>query len=231
MTRTERHSDRMSIQLIAHRGLWEARSCRNTREAFRRAWAAGYGIETDVRDLGGSLVISHDMPQGDEQPFEELLDDYVAAGRVGTLALNIKADGLAANVQEACAERGIDDYFCFDMSIPDARAYLQRGMPVFGRLSELEPPSSFTRSCAGIWFDAFESCWFDARTVRDVLAEGYDVCLVSPELHGRDPAEFWNMIRVQITGTTDQKQPGGTVRGRVLLCTDYAPAWNRRMAA
>jgi hypothetical protein len=231
MARIGNYGNRMSPQLIAHRGLWEVRSCRNTREAFRRAWAAGYGIETDVRDLGGSLVISHDMPQGGEQPFEEFLDDYVAAGYVGTLALNIKADGLAAKVREACADRTIENYFCFDMSIPDARAYLQRGMPVFGRLSELEPPSSFTRLCAGIWLDAFESCWFDTRVIRDVLAGGQDVCLVSPELHGRDPEELWNMLRLEIAGTTDETQPGGAGVGRVLLCTDYAAAWSRRIAA
>lgn len=226
----------MSIELIAHRGLWEARSCRNSREAFRRAWAAGYGIETDVRDLGGSLVISHDMPQGGEQPFEEFLDDYIAAGRVGTLALNIKADGLAASVQEACATREIADYFCFDMAIPDARAYLQRGMPIFGRLSELEPPSPFTRECAGIWLDAFESVWFDARVLSDVLSVGQDLCIVSPELHGRDPEQLWSMLRGAIAELTEQVPPRGTTPrgtrcGRVMLCTDLAPAWNRRLAA
>ena len=221
----------MSIELIAHRGLWEDRSCRNTREAFRRAWAAGYGIETDVRDLGGRLVISHDMPQGGEEPFEEFLDDYVAAGRVGTLALNIKADGLAASVHEACVEREIDDYFCFDMAIPDARAYLQRGMPVFGRLSELEPPSPFTRACAGIWLDAFESIWFGARVLSDVLSVGQHVCIVSPELHGRDPEQLWSMLRVEMVELTERASLRGTGRCRVMLCTDLAPAWNRRMAA
>lgn len=221
----------MSIQLVAHRGLWETRSCRNTRTAFRRAWAAGYGIETDVRDLGGSLVISHDMPHGGEQSFEQFLDDYVAAGRIGTLALNIKADGLAASVHEACTVRGIDDYFCFDMSIPDARTYLQRGMPVFGRLSELEPPSAFTRACEGIWLDAFEATWFDARDVRDILAAGQDVCVVSPELHGRDPKRLWNMLRAEIARMAEQIHIGGAEHGRVMLCTDLAPAWNMRMAA
>lgn len=221
----------MSMQLVAHRGLWSDRASRNTRDAFRRAWAAGYGIETDVRDLSGHLVISHDMPQGGEQPFEQFLDDYVAAGRVGTLALNIKADGLAASVQEACAKRGVNDYFCFDMSIPDAREYLQRGMPVFGRLSELEPPSPFTRACAGIWLDAFASIWFDARVLSDVLAEGRDVCVVSPELHGRDPQQLWSMLLVEIARMTERGHSTGAGHGRVMLCTDLAAAWHGRMAA
>jgi len=221
----------VSIELIAHRGLWEERACRNSRESFLRAWAAGYGVETDVRDLAGSLVISHDMPRGGEQPFEQFLDDYVAAGRVGTLALNIKSDGLAGSVQEACMARGIDTYFCFDMSIPDARAYLQRGMPVFGRLSELESPSAFTRSCAGIWLDAFDSCWFDGQVLRSLRAEGRDVCVVSPELHGRVPKQLWNMLRAEVTRATTQERAAAARPGRLMLCTDLAPAWQERQAA
>jgi hypothetical protein len=137
-------------------------------------------------------------------------------------------------VQAACSARGIGDYFCFDMSIPDARAYLQRGMPVFGRLSELEPPAAFTRSCAGIWLDAFESCWFDVRNLRSWQAEGRDVCVVSPELHGRDPDELWRGLRAEVmrvTGAEGGAGVAGARQGRIMLCTDLAPAWRGRQAA
>lgn len=56
----------------------------------------GYGTETDIRDIQGKLVISHDMPQGNEITFEELLQ--IMDGRNLPLALNIKADGMANEI-------------------------------------------------------------------------------------------------------------------------------------
>jgi hypothetical protein len=212
------------VHLIAHRGWWQTRTARNTRASFLAAWAAGYGVETDIRDHLSRLVISHDMPRGNEQPFEQFLDDYVAAGRRGTLALNMKADGLADDVQAACAARGINDFFCFDMAIPDARAYLQLGMPVFARVSELEPVTAFTALCRGIWLDAFESCRFDGTDIRSWLAAGRDVCIVSPELHGRDPADVWSRLGTMPEARGFHDAPS-TSLGRLMLCTDLPHAW------
>jgi hypothetical protein len=220
------------VHLIAHRGWWQTRTARNTRASFLAAWAAGYGVETDIRDHLGRLVISHDVPRGDEQPFEQFLDDYVAAGRRGTLALNMKADGLADDVQAACAARSITDFFCFDMSIPDARTYVQRGMPVFARVSELEPVTAFTALCGGIWLDAFESCWFDIAEIRSWLTAGRDVCIVSPELHGRDPVDMWSRLGMMSDARGLQDAPS-TSRGRLMLCTDFPSTWqeqSRRVA-
>jgi hypothetical protein len=216
-----------SIQLLAHRGLWHTRAARNQRQAFLAAWAAGFGVETDIRDHQGRLVISHDMPRGGEQPFDQFLDDYVSSGRRGTLALNIKADGLADDVHTACSARAITDYFCFDMSIPDARTYLGRKMPVFARVSELEPVTPFTDRCSGIWLDAFDSCWFEIAEIRSWLAIGRDVCVVSPELHGRDPGEIWPQL---LLPPETEALPVGAAgsQGRLMLCTDLPHAWQEQ---
>ncbi len=50
------------MQVISHRGYWKSAAEKNTTTAFARSFALGYGTETDVRDLNGELVISHDMP-------------------------------------------------------------------------------------------------------------------------------------------------------------------------
>src|SRR5438309_53835 len=52
----------LRMLVLAHRGWWSDPQDRNTRAAFAKAFAAGYGIETDVRDSAGRLVISHDPP-------------------------------------------------------------------------------------------------------------------------------------------------------------------------
>ncbi len=67
--------------------------------AFRLELEKGYGIETDIRDRQGELVISHDMPCGGECSFSELLKIYKTIGNQTTLAINIKSDGLARTVK------------------------------------------------------------------------------------------------------------------------------------
>ena len=73
---------------------------RNALSALRAA--LGFGIETDIRDALGELVISHDPPRSkDAVKFECFLDLVLATKSAGRIALNIKADGLHTT-QRAC---------------------------------------------------------------------------------------------------------------------------------
>ena len=59
--------DRLNIvEILAHRGFWKKESEKNTQIAFERAFDKGFGIETDLRDIKGEIVISHNMPVGGE---------------------------------------------------------------------------------------------------------------------------------------------------------------------
>ena len=54
-------------RIMCHRGYWSgelgiAPLQKNSWEAFERAIDFGFGIETDLRDYAGSVVISHDVP-------------------------------------------------------------------------------------------------------------------------------------------------------------------------
>ncbi len=44
------------MKVLAHRGHWLTRPDMNSMAAFERAWAGGYGIETDLRDLDGEAL-------------------------------------------------------------------------------------------------------------------------------------------------------------------------------
>jgi len=68
-----------------------------------------------------------------------MLASYASAGRPGTLALNVKADGLQPMVKDLLQEFDIRRYFMFDMSIPDTLQWLASGLNVFVRQSEYEP--------------------------------------------------------------------------------------------
>ena len=107
------------LEILAHRGWWKRRDEQNEIVAFERAFEAGYGVETDVRDLNGVLVISHDMAKEGGLTLDQMLDIHRAFGRPGVLALNVKCDGLCAPLVEAISRSKVERYFVFDMSVPD----------------------------------------------------------------------------------------------------------------
>ncbi len=180
---------------LCHRGLWKRRSEQNTLAAFRLAWEHGWGVETDLRDHAGEVVISHDPAFGDEVRLAELLALHAAYGADTPLALNVKADGLAPAVAVALAEVGTGSAFVFDMSVPDTFGYLRAGIPVWTRWSDVEPSPPLLERSVGIWVDAFEQDgWWDEEALAKAAVER-TLCLVSPELHGRDPRDSWSRLQ------------------------------------
>ncbi|MEG2569153.1 MAG: hypothetical protein RSA84_23395, partial [Acinetobacter sp.] len=144
------------MQILAHRGHWLIPEEKNSRQALHRAFLAGFGVETDVRDYGGVLVVSHDMPGHNAIPLSVVLQDYVQAGRPGMLAINIKSDGLTDVLQRQLMQYDITRYFCFDMSVPDTFPYLQCGMNAAARLSEYEPEGELSKRAPVLWVDGFQ---------------------------------------------------------------------------
>lgn len=179
------------MQILAHRGWWLDPAEKNTEAAFARAFASGYGVETDIRDHDGELVIAHDMPRGaGHMSFAAFLDLHKAHGQPGLLALNIKADGLHAPLADALA-RTDPHFFLFDMAVPDVLGYLARNVLCFTRHSEIEPVPAFYAQSSGVWMDCFERDWIEYADVQAHLDADKQVALVSPELHRRPHAEVW----------------------------------------
>ncbi|MGF7173208.1 glycerophosphoryl diester phosphodiesterase [Azospirillum doebereinerae] len=176
--------------------------------AFERALAAGFGLELDVRDQDGRLVVSHDPPVGEVPDLAALLELFDRHGRPGPLAINVKSDGLQAGLARMLAPLAPKDFFVFDMSIPDTLGYLRAGLPAFTRQSEHEPVPALLDRAAGVWMDLFESDWIDAAAIRRHRDAGRAVALVSPELHGRPHRDAWRAWRAS-------DGPG------VMLCTDF----------
>ncbi|QKN79786.1 hypothetical protein [Scandinavium goeteborgense] len=184
------------MQILAHRGSWQTPNQRNSRQALNAALQAGWGVETDIRDHNGTLVISHDMATNDSMPLSSLLEDYLRIGSQGTLALNIKSDGLANELEAVLLNAGIEHYFCFDMSVPDTLAYINMKMKVAARLSEYEPEGILSALSSFLWIDGFHNISVNADQLHQWLyEEKKQVCIVSPELHGRSPKLLWAMLR------------------------------------
>jgi hypothetical protein len=199
------------VQILCHRGWWIRPEEKNSAVALRRAFDAGLGVETDLRDLAGNVVVSHDPPCCNKLDLVELLDLHADAPTT-TLGLNIKADGLAAAVADALAEHAVmSSSFAFDMAVPDQHHWHRTNVAVFTRHSDVEPaPVLYDRS-AGVWLDDFVGDgWWTATTVASHLDAAKRVAVVSPELHGRDPRDAWGVLR----SAGLHERPG------VLLCTD-----------
>ena len=199
------------MKLIAHRGYWLKPEEKNSLVAFSRALDNGFGIETDLRDLNGNLVVSHDMPiEGaiSIETFALVLKDKMIDSPI---ALNIKADGLYELVRSFLEAAELNNAFVFDMSIPDMRSYLQCGISVYTRLSEYENQAIFIESCDGIWLDSFDGQWFGCDFVSDLLKKSKKLCFVSPELHGRNHESFWKFL---IENNFNENE-------NISLCTDY----------
>ena len=194
------------MQIISHRGYWKSGKEKNTEIAFSRSFALNYGTETDLRDYLGNLVISHDIPNGDEIYFDEFLS--LVGPEEKLLAINIKSDGLAIPLKQAMMNYNPKNWFVFDMSIPDMKAHITVGNPVFARMSEVESQIPWFDLVKGIWLDSFDDEWFDEGFIRDLIMQGKRVCVVSPELHDRSHLKLWKSLS-SLSGNDS-----------LILCTD-----------
>jgi len=180
------------MKVLSHRGYWLETAEKNQEVAFQRSFNLGFGTETDLRDCAGRILISHDMPSGHEMSLETFLG--LVTDPALPLALNIKADGLVRPVAAAMEQSGHQDWFVFDMSVPDTLAWLRAGVPVFTRLSEYEPTPAMLDRATGVWLDAFEQRWWNRDDISRLLDAGRRVCIVSPELHARPHEEDWEFL-------------------------------------
>ncbi|WP_276133798.1 hypothetical protein [Polluticoccus soli] len=198
------------MEIISHRGYWKTTEEKNSVAAFERSFSLGFGTETDVRDYRGELVISHDIATADCISLVDFMNIYQQSGCKGRLALNIKADGLQKDLLRILNSYAGTSHFVFDMSVPDTIGYLTNSIPVFSRHSEYEPHPPFYEKCHGVWLDAFVDTWYSTDVIKAHIESGKEVAIVSPELHKREHAGLWELLKQNNIANLDG----------VILCTD-----------
>ena len=203
------------MELLSHRGYWKKPQEKNSKAANDLSFKHAWGIETDIRDFEKELVISHDVARDNNYSVASLFEQYNNYQKKGTLALNIKADGLSVLLLDLLKKYKIEDYFVFDMSIPETLRYFDLNMNVFLRCSEFEVPDNelYTKA-KGIWLDTFKHIWFNKSFVNLHIKNGKKIAFVSPELHGRNEMKLWVFI----------KENNWHLSSQVLLCTDLPDA-------
>lgn len=199
------------MHIIAHRGYWETLEEQNTIKSIEKAFDNGYGIETDIRDYCGKLVISHNIATDRAETAEALFELYHRKGCSLTLALNIKADGIQALLMALLEKYNVQNYFLFDMSIPELIVNQKMNLHFFTRQSDVEPECVQYAKADGVWLDSFfEEGFLTENKIAMHLKSHKKVCIVSPELHGRDGYSFW--AKLKEWSFADEEQ--------LYLCTD-----------
>lgn len=200
------------MKILAHRGFWNEPEEKNSKTAFVRSFENEFGVETDIRDSMEKIFISHDMPKGNEMAIEDFFQLYNSYGSSFPLALNVKADGLCKPMGDILTKNKIDNYFFFDMSLPDALGYVKEGLVIFSRQSEYETDPYLYKEAKGIWLDEFHTHWIDEKIIEQHIKAKKEICIVSPELHKRNYKEEWDHYK-HITYKFGLEN--------LMLCTDY----------
>jgi glycerophosphoryl diester phosphodiesterase len=197
--------------IISHRGLWNVSSEKNSKESFYKSFSIGFGVETDIRDYNGSIVISHDPAIGNEMKFEDFIELYVQFNMRMPLAFNVKSDGLQQMASDILKRHSVTEYFFFDMSTPDSIGYLDYKLKYYSRKSEIEITPVLLENAEGVWMDMFYSDWITELDISHLIENGKKVCIVSPELHNRPHLPFWKQLRRLDIIKSD----------KLLICTDH----------
>ena len=185
----------------------------NTTEALD-ATPRHLGVEMDLHAFGNQLTVHHDA-FAEGISFERWLDHY----RHAFVILNIKEEGIETRAREIVLARGIEDFFMLDLSFPALIKMTRAGEKrVAVRVSEYEAVASadaLKGQAEWVWLDVFRGFPI-SRDEHDTLRKGgFRICLVSPELHGRDIAEIARM-------QAQMKQLGCSVDA---VCTKYPDLW------
>lgn len=164
------------MKLISHR--------RNTVEELKRT-PSKYGVEVDIRSYGDDLIIHHD-PCVFGNEFEKWVSEY----KNDTLILNVKEEGLEQRIIQLMEKYGIEDYFFLDQSFPFLVKWSNLGVNRAAvRVSEFESVDTaltLARKVDWVWVDCFTRFPLSAEEAKTLTQAGFKLCLVSPELHGRD---------------------------------------------
>ena len=146
-----------------------------------------YGVEVDIRSKGDRLFMHHD-PYIDGESFEE----WIAGYQHGTLILNVKEEGLEARLIAIMQAKGIDDYFFLDQSFPflikSANLGEHRCAVRVSEFESIETALSLSGQVDWVWVDCFTRFPLSAEDAQRLQHAGFKLCLVSPELQGREAA-------------------------------------------
>lgn len=138
------------------------------------------GVELDLREAGGKIILQHDPGKTGE-----LFEDYLKEYHHGLMILNIKTEGIEEAVLEMVKKHQIKNYFFLDTAFPAMMKLIRKGeRRIAMRFSEHEPAEAclaMKGQVEWVWVDCFTRLPFTPENYAQ-LKPYFKFCLVSPEL-------------------------------------------------
>lgn len=173
------------------------------------------GVEVDIRSDHEKLYLAHN-PFVLGPSFETFLNSYEHA----FIVLNVKEEGLEDFCLELLENKGIENYFFLDQSMPFLiKRALKGSRDGACRSSEYESFSTVENLqslCDWVWADSFEAGEKLVQRLKELSGLGLRICLVSPELHDISRSE-------EIDGLQSAIQDSGVQIHAV--CTKLPEKW------
>lgn len=145
------------------------------------------GVEVDLRDVEGDIVLSHDPYVFTNSGIE--FDEYLKHYKHSFLILNIKSERIEYRVLELLKGHNITNYFFLDSSFPMMYKLSTEGEKnIAVRYSEFESIYTVTRVSGmfnWVWVDCFTKLPLNHYIFQLMKIGNYKVCLVSPDLQGQ----------------------------------------------
>ena len=144
-----------------------------------------YGVEVDIRSYGDTLIIHHD-------PFikGEDFEDWLKYFNHSLLILNVKEEGLEEYLLKLMRKFKIENFFFLDQSFPflmKTSKYEHRCAVRVSEYESFDTALSLSKRVDWVWFDTFKPLTLIKSDISLLKQSGFKICLVSPELQGRDP--------------------------------------------
>ena len=187
----------MRNRVLAHRGFWNVPDEKNSIGALIKAIELGFGLEYDIRDQEGQIVLSHDLPVGKQETLQNFLGRASEVkGEFALQAINIKSDGLSEKLSlDFSSQLEKYPHFFFDMSFVESVKFRSKNLNFAPRMSEFEVLNANDDGALYIWVDAIVSDWWvnGDYDLFSLFANKIPV-FVSPELHGRPHEIAWKWL-------------------------------------
>lgn len=156
-----------------------------------------YGIELDLRDYNGDIIVQHDSCKEGV-----LFREYMKQSKDFDMILNIKCERIETKVIEILNDNNYKgNYFMLDCSFPMIYSLSKDGNKNIAlRFSEFEGIDTLINmkgKVEWVWVDVFTTIPLTIDIYKKIKDLGYKICLVSPELQGReyDIVEYANQIK------------------------------------
>ena len=195
------------MKIICHRGLWKTKKEQNSFKACAQGNDLFDGIEIDLKNQNGKIVLSHDPLNAKQSP--ALLELVFKTNPTAFYALNIKEDGLGPELLRLINKYKIKHYMCFDLSKPEELKYRKLKLSIFERAGDKDGFPLDSNN--GMIVDIFDQKNLNWTLEQLVSTKARALFFISPELHGNTEQAMWKKLK------TFEK----SLKIKLYLCTDF----------